>query len=153
MFAILDYEIMKSILKIILCFITFIIIFVLNNKNVSAHVGGGPPFLEVNGVYAQTNPYYFNDPVITIPQDYTGKSYMVNQQIDLFVDLNQLLVPPEIAAQTTFRWTFEEGGQEYAFGVKQKHTYTKPGSYLISLDVKAPGETQYTLIDTVQIDV
>lgn len=125
----------------------------MNYKPVSAHVGGGPPFLEVNGVYAQTNLYFFNDPGINIPQDYTGKTYLVNQPIELFIDVNQLLVPPEIAAKSTFRWTFAEGNTNYAFGVKQMHTYTKAGSYLLSLEVKAPGETQYTLIDTVQLDV
>lgn len=109
--------------------------------------------MEVDGVYAQTNPYFFNDPAINIPQDYTGKTYLVNKPIDLFIDLNQLMVPADIAARSTFRWTFAEGNTVYAFGQKLTHTYTKPGSYLLSVDVKAPGETEYTNIDTVQLDV
>src|SRR5579859_6977697 len=122
-------------------------------KPTFAHVGGGPAFLQVNGVYAQTNPYFFNDPVINIPQDYTGQTYIVNKPIEFFVNLNQLLVPPDIAAKSIFRWTFAEGSKDYSFGVKQQHLYTKPGSYILSLEVKAPGETQYTVIDTAQIDV
>lgn len=119
----------------------------------SAHVGGGPPFLSVNGVYGVTNPYYFNDPTINIPQDYTGKTYLVNKPISFFVDTNQLLVPPDVAAASTFRWTMFEGSKDYKFGQKLEYTYTKPGSYIASLEVKAPGETSFFLIDTIQLDV
>lgn len=139
--------------KLFIFLIAFYVLLTTHYEPAFAHVGGGPPFLEVNGVYAQTNPYFFNDPTINIPQDYTGKTYVINKPIELFIDLNQLLVPPDIAAHSTFRWTFAEGSKEYAFGVKQNHVYTKPGSYLLTLDVKAPGETQYTTIDTVQLDV
>lgn len=139
--------------KVLIFLITFYVLLTTNYKPASAHVGGGPPFLVVNGVYAQTNPYFFNDPSINIPQDYTGKTYLVNNPIDLFVDTKQLMVPPDIVARSTFRWTFAEGSTDYAYGVKLTHTYTKPGSYLLSLEVKAPEEAQYTLIDTVQLDV
>ncbi|HSW88286.1 MAG TPA: PKD domain-containing protein [Candidatus Saccharimonadales bacterium] len=135
---------------------TFYILLTTCYKPVSAHIGGGPPFLEVNGVYAQTNPYFFNDPTINIPQDYTGKTYVVNKPIELFINLNQLLVPPDIAAKSTFRWTFADSRDvavQRLYGVKQMYTYNKPGSYILTLDVKAPGETQYTTIDTVQLDV
>ncbi|HSW96551.1 MAG TPA: PKD domain-containing protein [Candidatus Saccharimonadales bacterium] len=139
--------------RLFLFLVTVYLLLTLTHKSVFAHVGGGPAFLEVNGVYAQTNPYFFNDPHINIPQDYTGKTYLVNKPIEVFIDLNQLLVPPDIATKSTFRWTFTEESTEYSFGVKQTHVYKKPGSYLLTLDVKAPGETQYTTIDTVQIDV
>ncbi|HSW97663.1 MAG TPA: PKD domain-containing protein [Candidatus Saccharimonadales bacterium] len=142
--------------KLFLFLATFYILLTTNYKPVSAHIGGGPPFLEVDGVYAQTNPYFFNDPKINIPQDYTGKTYLVNKPIELFINLNQLLVPPDIAAQSTFRWTFADSRDvavQRLYGVKQTYTYTKPGSYILTLDVKAPGETQYTTIDTVQLDV
>jgi hypothetical protein len=139
--------------KIFFFFATCSLLLATCYSQASAHIGGGPPFLVINGVYAATNPYYFNDPTIHIPQDYTGKTYLVNTPISLFVDLKQLLVPPDIAAQSTFRWTFAEGNTHYAFGTKLEHTYTKPGSYILSLEVKAPGETEYTLIDTVELDV
>lgn len=139
--------------KLLFSLFTFYILCSIADKPVSAHIGGGPPFLEVNGVYAQTNPYFFNDPTINIPQDYTGKTYLANKAIEFFVDTNQLLVPPDIAAKSTFRWTYAEGNTNYGFGIKQTHTYTTPGSYILSLEVKAPGETEYTVIDTVQLDV
>ncbi len=37
--------------------------------------------------------------------------------------------------------------------VKKSTIYIKPGSYLLSLEVKAPGEVVYTLIDTIQLDI
>jgi hypothetical protein len=78
---------------------------------------------------------------------------LVNKPISLYVDTNQLLVPPDIAAASTFRWTMAEGSKEYKFGQKLQYTYTKPGSYIMSLEVKAPGESDFLLIDTLQLDV
>lgn len=139
--------------KILTFVLTCYILLATCYKPVEAHVGGGPPFLVVDGVYAATNPYYFNDPAINIPQDYTGKTYLVNKPISLSIDLQQLLVPPDIAAKSTFRWTFSEGSSQHEFGTRLEHTYTKPGSYIISLEALAPGETQYVLLDTVELDV
>lgn len=133
--------------------ILWCVLFILSYKPAVAHVGGGPPFLMVNGVYAQTNPYYFNGQAITIPQDFTGKTYTVHTPITLFVDTKQLLVPPDVANASTFRWTMAEGSKEHSFGQKLVYSYNKPGSYIISLEVKAPGETNFLLIDTVQLDI
>ncbi len=139
--------------KLLLFLVACSSLLAISCKPASAHVGGGPPFLVIDGVYCQTNPYYFNDPSINIPQDYTRHTYLVNKPISLYVDTNQLLVPPSIANTSTFRWTMAENTTKHEYGQKLQYTYTTPGSYIITLEVRAPGQTEYTIIDTVQLDV
>ncbi len=135
-------------------FAIFLFIYLILPKHVLAHIGGGPPFLKVNGVFAQTNPYYFNDDTINIPQDVNPQgSFVVNQPVDLFIDTTQLQVPPEIAAASTFRWNFDAGSTKYEYGTHLTHQYAQPKSHIISLWVKAPGETEFLLIDTIQADI
>ena len=140
--------------RLLLIIIPFIFMF-FQTKIVFAHVGGGPPFLEVNGQYAQTNPFFSNDPTINIPQDTNPDTnpILVNQPINFMVDTSKLLVPPEIAKASTFRWNFTGDTKTYEFGTHITHAYTKPGSYLITLDVKGPTDTDYLTIDTTEISI
>lgn len=120
-----------------------------------AHVGGGPPFLEINGSYSPTNPFFSNDPNLNIPQDINTypKPLIIGQPITFTIDTDKLLVPPDIAASTTYRWTFGEKDHGTDFGKEVKHTYYHPGSYLLILEAKAPGENEYITIDTIQLDI
>ncbi len=122
-------------------------------QNSFAHVGGGPPFLKINGIYTPTNVLYFGVSKITVPQDIAPANYVVNQPISFFVDTTQLLLPPDIASQTTFRFTFDSTVKEYEYGTTLTHTYNKPKSYLLILDAKAPGQPDYVTIDTIQVNI
>lgn len=144
----------KGFLLSLLLYLSF---FVFLTKQCSitvfAHSGGGPPFLKINGQYAQTNKFYVGTSSINVSQDTSPGQYLVNKPISFVIDLDKLLVPREIADKTTFRWTFSEGSKTFAYGKELSHTYTKPKSYLLSLEAKAPGETTYVLLDTVQLNI
>src|SRR5438270_161899 len=112
----------------------------INVQYASAHVGGGPPFLQVDAEYAVTNPYFLGSEQIDVPQDTITHHYLVNQPINFAVDTSKLLVPPDIAAASTFRWTFGTDSKK-RLGPKQKYTFHKQGSYLITMEVKAPGQS------------
>jgi hypothetical protein len=119
----------------------------------SAHLFGGPPFLSLNGKDAITNPTYMSLPAFTIPQDNAQGSYLVHQPIKFVIDLQKLPVPATIAEQSTFKWHWEEGGSEVTYGATQTHVYDKIGTHLVTLDVLAPGETDYLNLDTVRVQV
>lgn len=124
-----------------------------------AHVGGGPPFLEINGGYAVTNPYYQGEAAFNVTQDIAPKEiYPVNQPIHFEVDTSKLLIPPEVANNSLFRWsiekteTFFEKPTEYKMAKSIDLTFDKNGSYLVILEAHAATEYEFTVIDTVQIN-
>lgn len=131
------------------------VLFLLSVGMVSAHVGGGPPFLEINGKYALTNPFFSNDPAINIPQDTNPETakLFVNQPIHFAIDTDKLLVPPEVAAASTFRWTMDENSTNHLFGKSFTFQYKETGSHLITLEAKGPNETDFLVIDTIQADI
>lgn len=122
-------------------------------KNVDAHAGGGPPFLLINGKYAQNNNLYAGGANITISQDNAPEKYLVNQPIQFKVDAEKLLVPKDVIEKSTFRWSWEDGSQDFAYGLEGSHTYPKQGSYLLTLSVKGPEEADFLVLDTVQMDI
>lgn len=118
-------------MKKIIIFLT-IALFLLPNS-VSAHLIGQPPFFKVNGIYSQL----YSVPTAStetydLPQDNTPTNYLVNQPIQFELDASRLPgVTPEVLAATTFSWEFGDG--QKAQGLKQTHTYTKIGSYIIHI--------------------
>lgn len=134
----------------------FALIFLLliyNPVPVYAHAGGGPPFLKINGTFSQTNKLYAGGTNISVSQDDAPEKYLVNTPIEFEIDTTQLQVPKEILEQSQFRWTWEEGSTAYEYGTKISHTYTKPGSYLMLLDVKTNEDPRFLVINTVQLDI
>src|SRR4051812_24154216 len=75
----------------------------------SAHLGGGPPYFSVNGVDSQTNASYLSGPTFVMPLDFGPDKYLVNQPIQFKIDLTKLPVPYEVAKESTFRWTWDDG--------------------------------------------
>lgn len=122
-------------------------------QSVDAHAGGGPPFLLINGKYAQANKLYAGGANITISMDDAPEKYLVGQPIQFKVDAEKLLVPKDVIEKSTFRWSWEEGSQAYDYGLEVSHTYPQQGSYLMSLMVKGPEEADFLILDTIQMDI
>ncbi len=130
---------------------------------VNAHLGGGPPFVQIDGKYAQSNPVYQGESIVHLPQDLSPDTYVVNSPIVLSVDIpaltRQTTIPAAMAKDLTFRWSyalgenFEKRDPHYQQGSKTSYSFTKPGSYLIILEGKSPLDASYLTLDTVQIDV
>lgn len=122
-------------------------------QTVLAHSGGGPPFLLINGTYAQTNPYYLGGPQVPVSQDLPPEKYIVNEPLQLVIDTTKLQVPKDIIDQSSFRWSFYDGSKDYHYGTKLSYTYPKVGSFLMNLEVKGPQDQEYFLLDTVQMNI
>ena len=134
--------------------ITLVWLQVAVSQPVQAHIGGGPPFLSVNGKDAPTNPNYIQSTQnFTVEQDLPPDHYLVNKPIHFAIKLNQLPVPPDVAAHSTFRWTWDTDSKNNDYGNTVDHTYTSIGSHIMTLEVKGPGEADYLVYDTALIDV
>ncbi len=152
-------RIMNAVISLLLFLASFLFLV----APVQAHMGGGPPFLKINDTYAQTNPYYQGQLTLTIPQDNAPKSYLVGRPIQLAIDVNaltkQTTIPPEFARKLTFRWyvatgdNFDVVSKEYKYESAVTYTFPKPQSYLIIIEAKAPSDTDYITLDTVQLNV
>lgn len=128
-----------------------------------AHLGGGPPFLKINGKDAQTNSLNQGASVMTIPWDNPPETYHINQPITFEIDVSELMkattVPPEYANDIKIRWSvatgdnFEIKGESYDEGSRITKTIADGGSYLIIIEAKLPADSDFILINTVQINV
>ena len=122
----------KYIVFIICLLLTLSIIHFQSSIPVYAHLVGQPPFFKVNGEYSYLYPvpltslYNFD-----LPQDMAPASYLVNQPITFELDGNRLPAPPDIVAKTKFDWDFTDG--THAQGLKNQHTFTQIGSYIIKI--------------------
>src|SRR5438309_10290416 len=78
-----------------------------------AHVGGGPPFVKVNGQYCPNDNYFQGSSTMNIPQDLAPGVYLPNQPIQFEVDLNrlvgQLSITSDFVNSLAFRWSFYQG--------------------------------------------
>ena len=103
-----------------------------NIPSASAHLIGQPPFLKINGQYANLYPvpltslYNFD-----LPQDLAPENYLVNQPINFELDKDRLPAPPDIVSKTKFDWDFTDGS--HAQGLKNTHKFTQVGSYIIKI--------------------
>lgn len=113
------------------------------SKSVFANGAGLPPFFEINGKLANTNPlaaFGINASAFLLPQDIAPEKYLVNTPIDFKVNEEDLttVIPEEIMDKTQFDWDFGDGTK--ADGTSQTHTYKKPGSYFLVVTIKVYAE-------------
>jgi hypothetical protein len=138
-------------------------LFLLLPQNASAHLGGGPPFMKIDGKYSQTNPNNQGSSTMTMSWDTPPAAYLVNKPITFDLDVPVLLqattVPPEYAKDIKIRWSiatgdnFEKKEDKYEYGTSYTRTFTKPGSYLVITEAKLPADSDYILLNTVQVDI
>jgi hypothetical protein len=112
----------------------------------SAH-GSGPPYLLVNGRYAQTNPIQgLATDIFSL--DTTSETFVVGESIQFEVDLKNLGFNADV------RWKWNKSDSNYEEGLKQRHTYSKPGSYFVTLQVKGPPtNNKFADFNSVRINV
>lgn len=115
----------------------------LSPGKVYAHAIGQPPFFKINDVYTD----YYPVPSTSLegfylPQDISKTNYKVGDNLNFEIDTLALPAPPEIIAKTNFTWDFGDG--EKAGGLKNNHSYNKPGTYFLEIkaDSRDGGEPQ-----------
>lgn len=145
--------------------IVFIIIFFFVNAPITAfaHLGGGPPFLKVNGKDADTNPLNQGASTFTIPWDLPPENYLLSMPVTFVIDVAELMkattVPADLAKDIRFRWSigtgdnFENKQNESSTINSLTKTFNKPGSYLVIIEAKLPKDSDFILIDTVQVNI
>jgi hypothetical protein len=119
---------MKRILLFLLLVIALIV-----PSSVSAHLGG-VPYFKVNGDYTLAYPVQSaSTDKIFFPQDLSSKNYIVNQPINFEFDVSLLPFSKDVLDKSRFDWDYGDGNK--ATGLTNVHTYTKPGSYFIVINV------------------
>lgn len=98
-------------------------------------------FFKINGQPAISYPIIQSSPKsFTLPDYNSPKNFLVNQAIDIEINPNVLETAFIKAHNSTipdakFIWEFGDG--QTASGTENQHTYTKPGSYLLSIYIKS----------------
>lgn len=125
-------------------FIILFLLLVIQNSppltpNSYAHLPGQPPFFKVNGVLTGYYPVpVSSNPDFKLPQDIAPASYLVGETIEFEIDTNLLPTPKEVTEKTDFTWDFGDG--ESGTGIKNSHSYPKPGSYILEVKAKYNGD-------------
>lgn len=101
--------------------------------SVFAHMPGQPSFFVVNGKYADFYPGVLNGmPDPNAPQDIGPEKYEADKPIRFETDTTKFpQATPEQVAKTKFSWDF--GDEAKGSGLKNQHTYTKPGKYVLKI--------------------
>lgn len=139
-----------------------------SSDRVSAH-GSGPPYVKVNGVYAETHPViaYTTPVAFEIGSDLASSSaFLVDEKIDFEIDEKFFPNPYRLQANPfgspspteslpdpEFLWKFDDGGEPQE-GSDASVSYSSPGTYLIRLFVRYPGYSdEYAEVNTIQIHI
>lgn len=114
----------------------------------SAHNQPGPPYVVVNGAYAETNPFSANYPD-DVPQDFVAAAFKTGQTINFSIDESRLAQPAE------FRWQWDAAkANDTTDGMKAGHSFSTPGAHVVVLLSKSDATGgQFTAYDTILINV
>jgi hypothetical protein len=127
---------MKILISILLSISLFLV-----TSPVQAHFGG-VPVIKINN--KQTDIYTSEEAASIgdyyIPSDIGPDNYLVNKQITFQADKDRLPFPEEVIKTASYEWDFGDGKK--AKGEKVKHTYTKMGSYQVTLVINFPKEEE-----------
>lgn len=134
------------------------VIFGIGSTVVSAHLSG-PPYVKIDGIYAQTNPIltYTSPVAITLGSDLaTSSAYIVNRPISFEID-EQFFPNPYLSGSekvlVKYRWDFGDGTQKLE-GKIVSHTYAKSGTYVIDLEALYEGKIkEFTNVNQIQINI
>lgn len=145
----------------------FLSIFLIHTP-VSGH-GSGPPYVKINGQYANTNPItnYIVPTAFTIGADLASPSgFLVSTPITFEIDEQYFPnpykyvpgplgtnVPNTETVTPQFQWDYGDGSQ-LEEGKKLTHSYQKPGTFIVNILVKFPGKTEdYSSVNSVQLNI
>jgi hypothetical protein len=119
---------------------------------IQAHSAGQQPNFKINGVYSDLYPVpSANLTDFGIPQDLATGVYKVNQKINFEIDLQVLGVAKDQIKNTQFDWYFGDGYR--GKGIVQSHTYSRTGSYILTIMVGSPELPTAQLFQSVLINV
>lgn len=133
----------------LISFILYLIIFPIISV---AHTTAQLSYFKINGVY--TNPYPITSTSVTdfqVPQDSTPQAYLINQTLNFALDTTRLPVPLDTIQKGTLTWNF--GDEATAQGLANTHTYSKIGTYLLTINLTVPGDTNQYPIQSIFLNI
>lgn len=114
--------------------------------------GSGPPFLQINGKIADSNPIFTaSTQDIALGQDIGPENLIVNEEIMFDIVAQNLPAPKEVVDRSVFNWDFGDGRK--ASGLKVSNTYSKSGTYIIKMTVTDPTQNTTFDLNTAQINI
>lgn len=126
-------------------------------QKASAHPAGWAPFFSINGHFANqyfvlSNQWAIQPPnnIIDVPQSESVDSYKVNQSIDFAIDFRLLTVPQELGRVD---FTIDTGDGHKYQDTHIQHAYSKPGSYIVKVNVDIPVQNAKGTIEAVKINI
>ncbi len=126
--------------------------FTLFPKVAEGHLIGQPPFLKIDGQYANLYPVPLTSlNNFDLPQDLAPESYLINQTVSFELDKSRLPAPPEIIAKTKFDWDFNDGS--HAQGLITSHQFSKIGSVIIKVYADDGTTPKPQLIESVLVNI
>lgn len=141
-----------------ICLLLLALFIFTGGTRVFAHLSG-PPYVKVNGIYAQSNPIltYTTPIAMTLGSDLaTPSAYVVNRPITFEID-EQFFPNPYVGGTekvtAMYRWDFGDKTQKIE-GKTVSHTYTKSGTFVADLEVLYKGKVdEFTKVNQVQINI
>src|SRR5579859_6854604 len=136
-------------LSLTVCLALIVIALIHPVQRVAADPGGTTPFLTINGRYTTLYPVsvsslpytQFNVPLYAAPD-----SYLLNQPLTFVLDSNLMPISRDDLPHAQFTWDFGDGTK--AEGLQNTHSYTKIGSYILTVQVEnAPHYTPLNFYD------
>lgn len=120
---------MKSLLSIALTFFCLSVVV----TPADAHINGQSVF-KINGSNT-TVAEAKNGRSLDEQQDIAPGKYTINQPLHFAVEIAKYPTPKSIFEKTNFIWDFGDGTEKKVvkYGYKISHTYTKEGSYLVTV--------------------
>ncbi len=118
-------------------------------QTILAH--GGPPFTSINGEKTLTNQIFAGSALFRIAYELGAQNYLVGQNLSFELDPALMPVDPNQIAQATFTWEFGDGSKKT--GMNVQYTYSKTGSFIISLKVSDPSTPEPVEIESIKINV
>lgn len=125
---------MKRLLLGILIFFFFL------PSQVFSHGPGEDPYLKINEKYTTLYSVFGTSlEGFVLPQDLAPDVYLVNESISFELETAKLPLPEEVVKNAKFLWDFGDGRK--AEGLTHSHTYTKKGSYFMTVHIQYTGDT------------
>jgi hypothetical protein len=134
-------------------FFLFLILLLFSFSSiVSAHGPDAITFLKIEN--KETKPYFLEDVGILtseliIPKDMFEDTLLMGEEIFFEIDVHKLeeRFPDEDFSKIKFNWDFGDGVKKE--GVKQVHTYKKPGSYFLNIKSSKEELSESVLIQVI----
>jgi len=132
----------------------FVLTLLFAPSSASAHING-IPFLQINNKQVLVNPAFsgYTDLKMIVPQDLAPDKYLPGTKLNFTIDPQALGFPQETLNQSKIRWSWDSGDRQYSTELNPQHTYTEIGSHIVTMEILFPGNPDYIVYDTIQIDI